>query len=383
MHTLTLYFSYGQMLLNWDVLTEILSFLDRANASRMSRTCRTLHQAPLVPRILLDYEVTLWSPKQLVSFCRYILPGSRRARFQYFLRLNLRISGRRFNINTPQLGELLAAIFARSTKLEWLSLSNCALLEIDERIPPSLLSLTKLRTLVLNELTERTGDILKHIPAALTSISMDAMKLDDELELNAIPMFAHFKDSLETLGVTWADFIGEDVLYTRVTNLSVGHCYFPELRPIIRCFPNLRDLHIDIGDAPTTLEEQVEAHRLLNLASQPQTSWTSFSRLSGSLHTLYMLGIQCTAEYLNVIEPLDSTSNDLRLGVVLSDVRPTTLRMVLRMPEFDISRLAHVLSAARDTVKGLILDLEFYGEEYKGPTPQIVSPAVVRVTLDC
>lgn len=335
----------------------------------MSRTCRTLHQ--VAPRILLAKKVRFYYPARFKSFCLFMLHHDKPDCFYHLRHLALHINRQWYRMG-PQLGELLSTVLTRSTELEVLELGDTDFLSLDDRIPRALRALTKLHSLDFRSPTEHFFSMLKEMKAPLTYINAAFFNIVDRPD--PMPIFARFKDTLETLAIEWVEFEATGVQFPRLTSLDMAYCDYAELQPIVSCFPNLRNLNI-VMDDDDWWDEDVEISRLDNLASQAHNSWTSLQCLSGDLRSLYMLGVRCRVNELQLSSWLDSDVDGQRLSIVLSDVCPAALEVELKVPGFDPLRLAGVLGPTTKTLKKLALAVRFHSKKYEDPSQNIVSRA--------
>ncbi|EKM56065.1 uncharacterized protein PHACADRAFT_122216, partial [Phanerochaete carnosa HHB-10118-sp] len=344
------------MSLNWDILTEIMSFLDCEDASRMSRTCHILLRA--APRILLSRgeceSVTRHKPWQFLSFCQFMFSG-RHNGFQYLTRLMLSPNRQLFYM--PQLGKLMADILVQATELRLFKLHDCKILDIDNRAGCAFTNLEKLRTLQISSFTDGTFVLLKKMKAPLTGIDANFTRL--RRLIDPVPVFARFKGSLRAMDVVGVAFHSTEIQYPRVLSLSTNLDDATELERIALCFPNLQDFYMHIYPNGYTVED-VEENRLSNLALQTRSTWPSLRRLSSTVLELYMLGIRCSVGYVDVArQSLSSAVDGRRLAAILTDVRPTSLSIRLRIPRFDPLSLAVYLAPIKGRLAELELTLEY------------------------
>lgn len=357
------------MLLNWDILTDAMSFLDRADASRMSRACRTLLQA--APVVLLRGEIFLWTPWRLLSFYRFMSRAEHTGSpYQYLRQLKLTYSGRWLN-TIPQFGKLITEIFEHATELQSLKVYGSDVLEADDRTAPAVAVLTKLYSLEIHDLTESTFHILKMMHAPLTKIEIALFGFTNPVD--PTPVLLRFTDTLQTLDVSNAVFMSTDVQYPHLSTLTTQFCFFNELRPVVHCFPNLQVLHMHTINEETSTSMEIEWRRLASVASQEHCSWTSLHRLSGSVLCLYMLGVQCRVDHLKLASAMGTAEDSRRLTMVLSDAHPASLDLALTLPDFNVSLLAGALAPVTHILTQLMLHLEFHGIVYEDPRPRIVS----------
>ncbi|EKM48355.1 uncharacterized protein PHACADRAFT_33920 [Phanerochaete carnosa HHB-10118-sp] len=356
-------FTASQMHLNWDILVEIMFFSDRADASRMSRTCRTLLQA--APQTLLSRNEAfpLLERQQLLSFLLFMFCG-RHNGFRYLNQLRLYEVWR----SLPQLEEHLTDLFMQATELKLVTLEG-EKVELGERVSYAFANLTKLRTLKIDAVTDRTAELFKKMQAPLTGIDANFLGYHDSVD--PIPMFAHFKHSLRAMNLSFAGFSSTEIQYPRVVSLSAEYCEYQNLVSIVHCFPSLRDLSLHAMEEDLDMQQEIsitEEERLSSLASQTRrTQWPSLHRLSGGVRELYTLGIRCRVDHVDVARwPLNSAVDGQRLAAIVADVRPTSLDARLLLPEFELLSLAEHLTCVRDELVGLRLRLDY---QYEEPCP--------------
>lgn len=355
------------MPLNLDTLGEIMLHLNRRDAIQMSRTCHNLQNVS--PRAVLREEVVIRSISKFVSFCSYMSRNPSR-RSHCLRRLYLSLSG---YDDTPDLGELVAWMFRLSTELVSLRLANCNMLELDERVSCALAQLTKLRRLKFYCSSVQDCHLLKTIQAPLTAIEVSSRHLEEAVDPN--PVFARFSDTLEDLNVKYATFRSADVRYPRLVRLRAGLCQYPELRPIVISFPNIRGLtlHTEYYAGNGFEDWEIEDRRQFNLIQADSLSLV-LDRLEGTITNLYILAPRGKVGHLNVgMSCLETLDYSTRLTTLLSDLHPSRLDIQLSLPGFDISLLGNVLAPAADSLAWVVIRLNVTGNEWEDPSPRIVS----------
>lgn len=354
------------MLLNWDTLTEVMAWLNRPRAARMSRTCRALRAA--APRMLLKDKVEILYAERFTSLCLFMFADRQRFRFLRKLSLQFFVED-----EDSELGMLIADFFSHSTELEWLHLDDCLLLEVYEPVLSSMSSLTKLRTLQLENLTDHTEDLIKNIQLPLTKINIDFSGSEDFFD--PISVLSPFKHSLKAVSVDHVNLFTLGVQYPLVTTLHVGYCDGAELEVLEHSFPNLRKLSFEIAQEEgswTSEEVEVERHSSLSLGAQD--SWTSLARLTGNILSLYILGVRCRVEHLDVTPlPMKRPEHCQRLTTMLTDFRPPNLELALDVAKVDLSQLPGILSPIEESLLKLRLCLKMRGHRYEDPTAKLVS----------
>ncbi|EKM51791.1 uncharacterized protein PHACADRAFT_212408 [Phanerochaete carnosa HHB-10118-sp] len=273
-------------------------------------------------------------------------------------------------------GGLLADIFTHSTNLEHLDFSTSILLDADDRISPALSALRQLHILKLLNLTKHTVGMLKQMQAPLTKVVVSLVRRDDpsrRTDMDPVPIFARFKDSLRVMSVTFPNFASTEVQYPRVETLNAFRTN-RELRPLLHCFPNLKNCLILVHPHEVSLDDwQIEVQRRFNITLP--TSWSSFNRLIGGIETLYMLAVRCKVDHLSVTGPFAFSTGALRkLTSVLDDARPTWLTLQIKVKENDLPPLGRRLSIAGSSISKMLLRLDFYGPRFADPSLHIRTP---------
>ncbi|EKM56080.1 uncharacterized protein PHACADRAFT_184788 [Phanerochaete carnosa HHB-10118-sp] len=273
------------MPLNWDVLAEVMIWLDRPDTTRMSRTCRALRV--IAPRMLLKDVVLIWRAEQLSSLCRFMFADRRRFRFLRKLSLEFLVEA-----EDLELGRLTADLFSHLTELEWLDFYDCRLLELHKSVLPPISALAKLQTLKLENLTEHTYKFIKNTRLPLLEIVINFHGYYHFVD--PIPVLSPFRHSLKKATVTFVDLSARGVRYPLVTTLHVGDCDAAELRVLESCFLNLRELSFESAHEEVMWSGgEVEMTRNLNLNPEIRDPWASLARLTGDILSLYILGVQC------------------------------------------------------------------------------------------
>ncbi|GJE87983.1 hypothetical protein PsYK624_040660 [Phanerochaete sordida] len=362
-------------LLNWDILKDIMLYCCMEDASRISRTCRTLLQS--APRVLLSgledefQAVALDIHSHLPSFHQFMLSGRhdcfhllRRLRLSSLRKAHRRRSTPEDDVRTPLVG-----ILQRTTKLEFLGLDDAEILEAEEgerTLLTTLLRMKTLRTLQFENTCGTTFERLRTMEAPLTGIYATFGLHGAHDVLDPVRALAPFRTSLQVLDLFYVMLPhGDvDVVYPQLTSLSVRYCTTLHLQSAVRCFPRLQELRFKLAHWEPGLDQGViERHREQNAASQKCHTWPSLRRIRSTVIQLYTLAICCKVEYIDACEmPLAATANGRRLAAVLADARPACLALRLQSPGFDLMSLAKWLTPASDGLRALKLHIELVAE---------------------
>ncbi|GJE87982.1 hypothetical protein PsYK624_040650 [Phanerochaete sordida] len=367
-------YSFPHMMrLDWDVLLQVMDSLGYGDFSRMSRTCQTLLRR--APRKLLSRAaynaISIQSFPHFVSFCLFML-GGRHDGFQYLTNLVLRPWNE--GCDDPEFGPLLATLLARATELEHLTLDDCEILELDRRVCRALASMPKLASLQVGGVIDRSFKGFKSLRVpALTEVKASFYYDDDVVD--ALPVFKPFRNTLRSLDLNIVNLCKtRGVRYPNVHTLSISMCL--DVRPslLAKAFPALQCLYFHTTLAELQTDDDIDEERWDNIDDQepPSPRWSSLRAFHGSILDLYALGLRCTVDYVGAAGPaLSSAVDERRLSAALADVRPSSLCLQLRVPEFNLSSLSECLAPAKDRLTELQLGLEFKGDMHEYPTHEI------------
>lgn len=356
------------MLLNYDVLITVMSFSETGDIGRMMRTNRPLYLAG-VP-YLLEGNVRILSRRRLISFCCFMLRDPAH-RFPHLHHLELFVCG---HFRTPNAGSLIAGLFEKAQHLECLKLLYPNFLALDERIPRAISALTRLHSVALRGMTDQAQTLLRDIRSPLRALEIGFYSDWADGPADPVPLLVQFKTSLQRLHVTWVDFATSNIQYPNLTTLYVDDCQFAQLEFIYRSFPNLRSLSLWMGQEDDFLEEEeIEGHRELNIRSQDRGHWESLSHLQSSILSLYMLGVRCRVDNLDLKSSYLETAGGDKLSIILSDLRPSSLQLRLQILEFDVSKLGEFLAPAEKKLTSLYLHVDIHGEHYMDISSSLVS----------
>ncbi|GJE88121.1 hypothetical protein PsYK624_042040 [Phanerochaete sordida] len=271
----------------------------------------------------------------------------------------------------PRFGKVLAALFTRATELETLSLLSCEILEVGQQVGDAFAQMKSLRVLRILDFSDHTRALLARMRTPLVCVDFNLSRLDLDQE-DPVPILAPFRDTLRHVKVNWVDFTSAETQFPHVTTLEAELCHPGGLGEIAQCFPGLQNFRMHTAREDGWDDDEAEEIRAHNLQSQAVHTWPSLNSLSGSAVTLYVLGVRCHVAHIDVscgilVEPVDGE----RLAVVLADARPTRLSVHIRAWEFDATSLAQYLLPAKDSLVTLTLRIDFRGEQYEDPSPQI------------
>jgi hypothetical protein len=331
-------------------------------------TCRTLYLAG-IPYVL-GGPILLRTRMNLISFCRFMLRDPT-DRFRYLRELELNTSGR---FKNPHAGELIAGVLEHATHLETLRLLHCDYLQLSERIPRAISAMSSLQDLTLISLTDEAYDLLPKLRSPLKRIECSFYHSDGNDPVDPVVLLAPFKGSLQEIKVTWVQFASQAVQYPLVTALYIDDCQFTELKHILRCFPNLQNLSLWMAHEDDDLdEEEIEDHRELNLSARAARFWNKLDSLSGSLLSLYMLGVRTKVDHLSLESSWVEKEEERMFSALLSDLRPSSIALRARDLGFDLPLLGGILAPVADRLTVLLLHIEFAHSGFAHPNERMVS----------
>lgn len=358
------------MPLNWDLIIEIMYFLARPDASRMSRTCHTLLKT--APAVLLSDQgssgpVAISSSKAFSSFLDFMLDG-RRESFRHLRHLELFSEANWHKV--PCVDERLTQFFKRAKDLK--SFTLCGdLLQPYQQVRSAFASMNSLRSLELAYVPVDTYEVLKTMHAPLTGVTLE---FSDE-EFNPILAIAPLKDSLRAVKLRSFDSLSSNAQFMHVVSLDTLFCELGHTSTIIHSFPNLQDLRVQRDDTPAyQIIQEAKQCRQMNLSSPPERPWRSLRSLIGRTIDLYMLGLRCHARNVAVsVDCLHTPQDGEMLSTVLDDVRPTSVEVHLESSEFAPTQLSRYLAPATNCLQVLSVIFGGYRHSSKNPTARFDS----------
>ncbi|GJE88065.1 F-box protein [Phanerochaete sordida] len=373
------------MHLNQDILLQIMMYLHRSDASRLSRTCRTLLQA--APQHLFEARlgtggwpimVELSEPRQFTSFFMFIFRRHLGC-LRYLQVLKLSPVGKWRRV--PRLAQLLAELFTKASALRALYLDDCSIIDFDERVRRAFTTMTGLRMIQIHAHTPDTPDWLEELQSPIACIDVD-FELSDESgdRTDFVPVLEPFRTSLRAVklkSIPWEEGPGIKfpLVFPNVASLEAEIFDLNwQLRTIYHCFPNVKELSTYSKDADgLVLDPEIEDIRLMNGRAQASGFWPSLRLLEGPLTELYMLAIQCAVDEVHTYTPFDTEVRYARLTALIAATRPKMLELRLSKLafDFDLSTLAQHLMPARERLNRLELAFGFHGQEYTDIAPGI------------
>lgn len=329
--------------LNYDILLEVLKICPRAECSRLMRTCRFLHTHGF--EALLSPPITIKTHKDLLPFLTcFQTDADKRCKYVRSLQFNF--------YNLTELAALeLANTLPRMSNLEVLSLAYS-----DDTIMshPDLLgafaALTSVRELRLGCAREHTFRMLQSLRSKLVTLNMDFLGVPpngegffESVPLEDVPLYhpavimEHSRSSLQSItSYGWdmdVDTLPDPALvYPQMRRLDLEGSFLPRTMAYIIAYPNLTHLRFhtfdsEMGHYDASNLEEYDTRHALNVSDQVSSglTWDSLHEYGGGLLDLYLLGLTCTVEIVQLHSLYDAL--DYMLQPVLSYTRPRQLTL--------------------------------------------------------
>ena len=374
------------MKLNYDVLVAIMSHLgdcsdsleSRRAIGRFMRTCRTLYAAGV--SYIMDLPICLDKSQAIKSFYYFLLRDPAR-RFQYPRHLII------YNADptTIEPREMIAYILENALQIEKLVLRDADVVKSHKRIPPAICSLPNLLDFTLDsgskEGLEEGLRMLQKIKSPLRKVKFEFMYNTLYSASDPIQFLASVKDTLEELELTYVKFTSLAPQYPQFKRLTVTNDRPVVLEPLLRCFPNLRELYVTAyAQNPwfSYFSDGVNfgAERIKNQASQASNSWSSLDYLGGNPACLYALAVQCPVHYMYATVSINLDNEIEMLAAVISDSQPSSLSIDLHCgySTFDLKLLPlqAISTHALTRLTALKLRFQWGGRAWYDPSTQAV-----------
>ncbi|KAI0777344.1 hypothetical protein BD413DRAFT_467627 [Trametes elegans] len=339
-------------LLNWDVLSYIVTFLPRPDLARFMQACHTFHAVGL--RQLLRGFIELTSDN-ILSFYKCIQADpARRALFVRELDISCSMRHPKQSpydlmrhIDPLPAHQLVIAILRNARNLKRLGLdwSAAGIRGYLRDVAPALIRLEELR---IANLSQGLWEDLQGLHAPLRKLSVKFGPMKGTPVADPVALLAQFAPTLTELHSSDVQFQGGETqtTYPSVRTLSVENCYAEymlggiDVAPAMRAFPNVAELTFSAGEnRPVVTQwlegrsfdrpELIERCRRANkhaLADGP--GWAKLARVAGGhVIDLYMLGLEQHVPRVEISMLSEGTLHMLR--DVLQDMRPASLALSL------------------------------------------------------
>ena len=356
---------YDILIITMDILLKENAYTARGPIAAVSRTCRYLRREGVKRLLSHTVRVNLMArPQSVAPFCRFVLSDA-------MARIPLL---RRFIVDVHQLGEgdarLFAELLAQASCLEHLQIDS--LLKVTKPVAIILCSAfasnSSLRHLTLSFCKTEYScyarifyhafqNIRSHLTSIDITIPQIAMLGFSSLyvrDLDPIFFLSRLTESLKSVKLDGIIRVGGGVrVYPLVEELHVpSHVYhgMPDLKTYLTCFPNVT--HLQCGtegykrlrfsrDADLLEEEccmmataqQWHDFNKRSISAQSH-SWSALQSFQGCIIDAYLLSLPCHVSRMHLMSTGGKRSTELdMLSIILSDTRPTSLRLCLKIYE--------------------------------------------------
>ncbi|EIW63470.1 uncharacterized protein TRAVEDRAFT_43763 [Trametes versicolor FP-101664 SS1] len=327
-----------QPILNYDILLEVMKACSMPDCARFMRTARFFRDHGA--KTLLSHPQSLRRDAHLVQFINYLrMQGTNH--FQFVRSLSFDVQDL-----TKATAEKLARAFSSMSALEDLRIMYSEdFIRSHPDLSNAICHLTSLRRLRLIYAGDYTLNMLLFLRSKLTSIYLDVSfgvdyaygeAFDDGRHLfHPAILLAHSKSTLEEISIQrWFRIPGTppppSKALPNVRRLTLARPHSPaRATSYIVAYPNLTHLHFDTASTIETYGvDGMDTFRARNILEQRDEgpTWKSLDRLKGCLPDLYVLGLTCTIEHLEVTRHLSGVYLYM-LGPVLSFARPRHLTL--------------------------------------------------------
>lgn len=316
------------MFLDFDVLRQVMSYVEeKRDLLSMMYSCKVLNT--LGATYLLGFPVHISCGRSDESFQRFMLaefPNRFHALKQLSYELGEQVAPLPHNDN-----DNIAKVLANSQNIEHLKLhGHYSFGSIDPAVEDAITSLPNIRTLEI-KLDGRDFDgitrVLGDVKSSLVHLSIHSRwAYRQPLQtLSSTNMIA----TLRSIDLSGVDLNGAtppqlpSVIEARIAK-SIGYT----IQPMVDAFPNLQSLAIHFADTRRTRTEDA---RVVNAIFHETSDhdWDTLHHLSGHSDCLYILGLTCHVDHLEVDEVLHES---LRvLDGVMRDTTPRKLTASLRL----------------------------------------------------
>ncbi|PSR73338.1 hypothetical protein PHLCEN_2v10803 [Hermanssonia centrifuga] len=342
-------------LVNLDILvvlmTSLTSLLDLIH---VMRTCRAAYSAG-VPVLLSGHPILISKPKQLASFCSFMLAdGATRCRHLRHLEfMNMK------EVQDPATVEAFLEVLKNSHNLANLTLQHSdAFLKTDERVTLAFSALKSVKQLTIRDVTTTSTTMLDEMQSQVANATI-SFKNSNGAESDPISLLKRSCPSLETLSLWLPDITSDDLesqnIYPNMKTLHLTNWLFIEIEPLIHAFPNLRDLSVSMqGFTDAGLEEPEDESRQINEDAQSRRQWESLDHVRGDVINIYLLALKCDIGVLDL--EVNWEAEGEQIEAILADAHPTRFNFRFSDPYEGVlegSNLQRTLEPASEAVTHL------------------------------
>ncbi|KAI0768463.1 hypothetical protein BD413DRAFT_614345 [Trametes elegans] len=343
--------------LDYDILTAVMSVSCRDTASKLMRTCWTLYHAGA--RYILDGGVNIGDNfvGSLMPSLSMFLVAEDGQRLQYLRCLRI---GR---ISQP-LDPDFVSLLARASHLEYIIILHAENLLTSNPTFGHMISqeLLSLRRLNLNRAGEKTVEVLRQMRAPLVSLVISFVDIrefssnsqgQEQQPWYPAVFCAKLATSLQTLRITpeiLDEPFGGSMTYPKLHNLLLLD-NAPLTRSYIQACPSLRDLGVLTMRQPWDAEDEQNfpepaAIRRRNMEDQVSLgTWPGLEEFSGNVAALYLFGLTCPVRRI-VFEIVEDWSFPL-LAPAIGQTRPKYLELWLSCEQLSEYRASYLTDALK------------------------------------
>ncbi|RPD55156.1 hypothetical protein L226DRAFT_229395 [Lentinus tigrinus ALCF2SS1-7] len=230
--------------------------------------------------------------------------------------------------------------WGRLMPLQSLGFDNAeALLESHPPLAKAFAALSTIKTLHIRNVGRLAHDMLVEMKSSLLSaelsLSDDPLRLPRELRYSdPIRLLLASEATLRKLkaeSATTNTPEGSLNKYPKMRELELNWVDVPSTYDYVAAFPNLKYLTISsvLPSRRGDLWTNCERYRRFNQDSQDSHgSWTSLARVKGSILDVYVLGLRCSVEALELVGTTASEDRHLSmLGAVIEETEPTNVKL--------------------------------------------------------
>ena len=227
-------------------------------------------------------------------------------------------------------------------------------------------SLPSLNALYVSGSNERTAALLNSCKDSIRVLGISFAvgdtfrkydRADPRLMLGIVPSVEEF--AVKRLTLRQGEEEEDNIVAINIRTLRIEEwdgCGFVDMRPLIRTFPNIRNLLLYPGtllDYPAELSRR----RAVNITAQAGKKWQNLDYCEGELAALYALAPRCRIAHLNI--DLNSYVYDY-LPDVMQDARPSRIHHRFSLGfESSIDDLSNIAPPLTDCTTVTHLELTF------------------------
>ncbi|KAH8084322.1 hypothetical protein BXZ70DRAFT_568907 [Cristinia sonorae] len=364
--------------LNWDILFEILSAISdeiiclEENSKPARRllslmgTCRTLYKVGMPKLRKSDICIGSATLPRAVKFTDFILRDTSWPPCLKSLTVMTMMystwSRRNHSASRTNLALNMERILRQAPNLSSLEMDDAeSLFSLTSRLGRAVSSLTKLNSIALHCVGDKTIAGLQKLRSPLTSVNLDFETYDSDLK--DLDFLTYRKVHLTSLELSRTD----DMAFcrTRYQNVHTLNIHSREpihVRSVMTCFPNVKnfkwDPELDVKFDEDFAEER-HASRDRDDNDDVDYSWKALGTLSADVFPCHALRLRGC--HVRLWQGINLRPAELRLfGEALNEIRPTSLRMMLRLENWktDMARLGDMYPLLVD-ITHLHITLDF------------------------